>query len=579
MTRKFLRALLYARQSSGKEEESASIALQLELCRKYAEDRGMKVIGEYHDANTSGRLYPSGCEEMRIQDYALSEWLRTHSTEKQCRTGLGEAMERLEEADVLIVYDVTRLYRPVRHSFLANCVNQRLSRSKVRLMSIKEGPVDFTSFADTLLSSIQQQVNDNQIQITREKSRKAMARIQDSGYYPTIPKMYGVRYLGGPDRRIELIPDRVEVIRFVYDSVLARMPYARMLAELNRRFRGRCDGKSFYDSSWRHIIANPFYCGLMRSSTGELIPARQMEGKAIVSFDEWRRANEIVAGASGASGASGERARRTSLHPFSGLLYCGHCGSRLSVVEDGGKIAYACLQGVNARRDPECGRSRTNISLIRPSAEFTGLREAIRPLLLLALYKEVETQGTERRIMDRLRQREIEQTNLRKRIADLGALFASEQTRSYKAFEAAHIALTERLAKVSEEILSLKRDIDSAALAEERARLYLDRARGLLEQDVPDGEYKRLLAGAIRAIRCHEDRLEIETVYGNFTLPRYMKGKFRNLPRYTYQIVPKFEGAKVSNLNECHICVTYLYGEGRKEELIVDLSVMKIFKR
>lgn len=171
------KAIIYCRQSSGKEEESASITFQKDECRKYADTHGYEVIGIYHDSNTPGRLYPSGAEQLMSMDGALQEWLRTHTTEKRVRPGLGGALAILNRVQVLLVYDVTRLYRPVQHSFLATYINRLLMSHKVELVSIKEGRIDFSNFADSLVSSIQQQVNDNQIALTREKSKQALIRL------------------------------------------------------------------------------------------------------------------------------------------------------------------------------------------------------------------------------------------------------------------------------------------------------------------------------------------------------------------------------------------------------------------
>ena len=70
------KAVIYARQSSGKEEESESIALQIEMCRELARKHNIDVIGEFHDANTSGRLYPEGAEDVMQLDIAYQKWCK-----------------------------------------------------------------------------------------------------------------------------------------------------------------------------------------------------------------------------------------------------------------------------------------------------------------------------------------------------------------------------------------------------------------------------------------------------------------------------------------------------------------------
>lgn len=576
MAKKFLRALLYARQSSGKEEESASVEAQLEACRHYAETHGIEVAEEFSDANTSGRLYPTGADHIASQDLALAKWLKGHSTEKSERPGLGKLLTTLGKVDVVIVYDLTRLYRSVRFSFLENYVNQRLAAANVQIISIKEGEVNFDSFASTLTNSIQQQVNDNQIQITCEKSRAAMEKIRDSGYYPTQPKMYGIRYIGGSERTVEVIPERAEVIRYVYDHILARKPYNQLLQSLNQNFSDRCDGKGFYDSSWRHIIENPFYCGYMYNSAGELIPAKQMEGKTIVTYEEWRLANDIV-NAPAKNSKVGEKVRRQTVHPFSGKLYCGNCGARLTFMDDKGKIVYFCRDGVNARQDQACSGSRTVTTLNRESEEFTGLRDAVRPFLLLSLYKDVESKGMTGKMKAKLEQLDIEAKNLDVRLENLSELYVAGEISNFKAYEKAFTTAERKKVKVRNEILELEHKIASAKGAEERATKYLAMVDNLLYGNIEDGEYRNLLDQAVRRINCFHDHIDIDTVYGQVTLPRLIKGKFRNFPKFACQIEARNSSREIKNLNDCIINVTYIYGKTEIRKLVIDLSVMKIF--
>ena len=573
MSKNSKKAVVYCRQSSGKEEFSESIAFQENACRNFARSRGIEVIGVFSDLNTPGRLYPTGAETLCELDSALQDWMRHHTTDKRFRPGLGEAIAALPGVDFLLTYDLTRLYRPVQNSFLQSYVNNRLISSGVSLVSVKEGKIDFTDFTDSLVSSIKSQVNDNQIALTREKSKQAMARLQDDGYYPTIPKMYGIRYIGGKDRRVEVIPEQAEVIRYVYDSVLKRMKYTDILRGMNTRFKGRHSGRCFYDSSWRHIIANPFYCGYMHNSGGALIKARQMEGKELVTYEEWRKANEIVN-----SPRNTPYERKNLVHPFSGLMYCGNCGSKMSVTENEGKFSYACLQGVNARHDPLCSGSRTNINLVRASDEYTGLRKAIAPILLLALYKDLETTGEQPRLKRLLEEEQVRLANIKAREERLAADYANGKG-VYAAYEAAFSKLEEGRNRAVNNITSLTRQIEKSGAMEKKAAEYLRMLGTVMSDGLPEHMFKDLLLKSVEKILCYEDHLVIQTVYGDVRLSRYMKHKFRNFPKFTYKVESTSGQRKVTRLDQCVICVTYLYGESEQERLIVDLEKMRFYQK
>ena len=96
--------VIYARQSFGQEQDSTSIAVQLDECRRWAKAHGMQIAGEYSDAQTSSEHYPlceEGVEASRI-DRGYQRWLREQRTQgrKQYEQGLGEAFQRIAKDGV-----------------------------------------------------------------------------------------------------------------------------------------------------------------------------------------------------------------------------------------------------------------------------------------------------------------------------------------------------------------------------------------------------------------------------------------------------------------------------------------------
>ena len=573
MSQNVKKGFIYCRQSSGKEDFSDSVAFQEEACRELAKREKIEIVNVFCDLNTTGRLYPTGGEAISEMDLVLQDWLKSQTTEKRYRHGLGTALNSLENGDVLIVYDLTRLYRPLQNSYLGQYVNNLLIHKNVQVISVKEGEKDFRNFSDNLLTSINSQVNDNQLAITREKSKKAMAKIQDSGYYSTAPRMYGIRYIGGKDRAIEVIPEQKEVIEFVFDAVLKRMKYTELLNTMNTRFKGLNSGKCFYDSSWRHIIANPFYCGYMRDTHGALIKAKQMEGKEIISYEVWEKANEIVNAPQRAP-----HERKNVVHPFTSLMYCGYCGSKLSVIEDAGKIGYSCLQGVNVRRQKDCSKSRLNINLIRKSDEFTGLREAIAPLLVLANYKDLENRTGISKLKKKLEEYKVELRNYETRSNVLADDYAEGKVIG-KAYQAAFLKLNEKISAVKNQITKVKIEISNSTAQEKRAKEYFDGIEKIMTNKLEDYEFKDLLNRSIVKIVSYYDYIDIQTIYGNVPLKRYMSGRYRNFPKFEYKIISKVDNKQITNLDECTIHVTYLYDNSKNEELIVDLEKMQIYQK
>ncbi len=81
-----MKAIIYARVSTEKDSQSASIANQVKACRDYAKKTGLKVVAEFTDEKSGGKFN---------------------------RPGFSQALAAMgmDEADILIVTDQDRLTR------------------------------------------------------------------------------------------------------------------------------------------------------------------------------------------------------------------------------------------------------------------------------------------------------------------------------------------------------------------------------------------------------------------------------------------------------------------------------------
>ena len=564
------KAVIYARQSSGKEEESESIAMQLNCCHELAVKHNLEIMGEFSDANCSGRLYPDGTEVIIDLDIAYKKWYEGNSMEKKSRPGLRQVLNLLPTIDIIVIYDMTRLYRPVQNSFLQSYIDSLLVENNVRLMTVKDGENNPSDFSDSLVTTIKSHVNDNQIKLTSEKARLAMRKLKDDGYLPTGARMYGIRYIGGKERAVEVIPEQAEVIRFAFEQTLKLKPYNWILREMNRRFLDRVGGKAFYISSFRHIIAQPFYCGYMVDSHGALIEAKQMKGQAIVSFDDWQKANDIV------NNKQHPPQHRKSLpRPFSGILICGYCGARMLVGQDGAKEFYHCITALN-KGSEDCRKSRVTINLDRNYENRTGLRQAIAPLLALALYKSLEEQSEllgRTKELDSMRAR---LTQYESRLARAGDEYI-EGKLTFESYHHLEEKANSYIKTLQHEILRIENALDNAKVNEERVNTFLLNIDAMMHDELEDHVFEELLRSSMRRITCFHDHLDIETIYGSFTLMRYMDGRFRHFPHFTYDILQPI--GKDACLAKTHIHVTYIYEKKAMKNMLADLGMMKIFSQ
>lgn len=561
------RAVIYARQSSGKEEESESIEMQKQHCMEMAENFHLKVIGIYEDANCSGRLYPEGLSELEQQDIAMKQWYKHHTTDKRCRPGLGKVFKTLSSIDYVITDDLTRLARPVPGSFLQNVIQQRLVENHVKILTVKDGEVDYEDFCDRLMSDIQSSITDNQIRIQGQKSKDALRKLRDAGIYPTMPKMFGIKYTG--NKNITVDPKCAECIRFIYDEILKCRPYNAITVDVNAKFSDLFVG-TCHPSTFRHIATQPFYCGYMYDSNHNLIQAKQMAGKEIISYDTWRSVQDIL----NLKRSANPRAQFRQ-HPFTGLLYCGTCGAKLVSGFDSGKEFYLCAAGANARREAGCRESRININLKRYSESFTGLKESITPVLLLALFRYLDEKQMTATDLKNLAMYESQLKEKEQRLAD-GLKIYMEAGIKENELKRISMKAHGELEKLREKISKLKILEKSDSTKQKFYDMCLGKFELLLNGHIDDGDYELLLRQSIKRIDVFRDYLKITTVYGEFNLDRVMIMNYRNMPRYTWK--KKAADKNEKDLSKCIIEITYIYGNGTRT-LNVDLGKMKIYEQ
>lgn len=92
-----MKVLIYGRKSSGGDEQSESVDLQLSRLKALAASRGWDVAGEYSDLDISGKTYPDTPDARALS--ALDEVFKQWSAGRRdiYRQGLGQLMSRLDE--------------------------------------------------------------------------------------------------------------------------------------------------------------------------------------------------------------------------------------------------------------------------------------------------------------------------------------------------------------------------------------------------------------------------------------------------------------------------------------------------
>ena len=390
-------AVIYARQSSGSDDYSESVEVQISNCRNLAVQQEISVVGIFSDLNISGKTYPEGWETLAAADRAFQKWLQMNSAHRQFRSGLGKVMHHLSEINFIIVDDITRLYRPLSRSYLESAVNEALIENDVKILQVKGGTLDLAQFDQQLVTMLKNQINDEQIAKQRMRSIEVLNKLRDSGVMPTGIKAFGLIY-DRASKTYSVDEEKIKVVKFIFDAVLAYESYSSIVKAVNRcwpHFFKSC----FWEKSLYEVIRKPIYAGYQYNTDGNLIENHQ--GPAVISLQKFLQAQEIIMGkrlkhASNKCNAAGENRHWL---PLSGLLYCGNCHSRLVVAIERGKINYFCRRG-GLNKNPLCRSSRIAVCCDKPYT--AGLLEALQPLLGSALYEQLLKNKNHNNIQEQL---------------------------------------------------------------------------------------------------------------------------------------------------------------------------------
>lgn len=566
MVKKKISAVIYARQSSGSDEQSDSVDTQEANCKEYCRRMGYEIKLISHDLNTSGRTYPLSGAAIAEHDYAFQEWYSKQSKLRKYREGLDMALSFLGQGDVLVVDEITRIYRGIKNSYLGDYIKQLLIKNNVMVETVKAGRFDPNSFNDELVETVQSHVNDQQILLGKQKSIEVRRRLKDDGILAGGLRTVGLEYLGKHQYKIR--DGYAEIINYVFTQLLGYVPYSAIIRSVNARYKGKF-GKHFYESNFYHMARQPLYCGYMYNTKGLTIKCKGLVGEPAITYEQWKKAQEIL----DAKRTVPARARFRVL-PFSGKLYCGNCGSRMVVIADGGVLSYYCKGGTNLEKNEKCARSRVRISDASKNA-FNGLRKALAPLLVLGQYDLCLAEACfaeDRRKMEKLKSEYQELQDRASTITDLYIKGSLVQM----AYENAQMQVRARNRVLEMEMKKLQMRLTTDYKKKMLNDPFWGKFDKILADELSDAQYKELVDMVIQKITCYEKYVEVETKYGNLKLDRLITAKYRSFPKFTYKIKTD-NNETPKDITKCRLEITYLYNDNRSRTLCINFPIMKIY--
>jgi site-specific DNA recombinase len=246
-----MNAVIYARVSTDEQAHGYSLQTQLEACRRYAAERGYRVVAEFKDDYTGASMDRPGLNELR-------EYVSKDST------------------GVVIVYDVDRLARKSVYQML---IEEELARSSATVEYV------LGQYADTDEGRLQKQIRASIAEYEKakimERSKRGKRGMAQSGFVLVAARPpYGYRVTSEPHKAwLVVVEEECQIIVLVYRWFLygdgQRGPLsihgiANRLTEMSIPTRGdqqKHVAKKRPAGVWsagmiRHILTNETYTGI-----------------------------------------------------------------------------------------------------------------------------------------------------------------------------------------------------------------------------------------------------------------------------------------------------------------------------
>ena len=355
------------------------IPMQKEACRAFAKEKGWEIVKEFSEKGISG-FKKSAKERDQLQQIQQAAVAR--------------------EFDVLLVFMFDRLGRRDDETPF---IVEWFVKQGVEVWSTQEGQQRFDTHVDKLMNYIRYWQASGESIKTSVRTRTRMEQLTAEGLYTGGIAAYGYRLVkrGRINKRnhevydLEIDEKEAEVVRLIFQKYVYEGYGARRICNYlcEHNIMGR-NGKNIPNVSIVRMIQNKSYTGyLINGNVETACPELQ-----IIDPDLFERAQE----------ARHARKRERGANPLSyssqallcGIVFCAHCGNRLSLASgvrkriraDGTvtrekRIRYSC--NYNVRHPGQCdGQSGYGVITLDNIVEsvvrmkFAEIRECSKRKLL-----------------------------------------------------------------------------------------------------------------------------------------------------------------------------------------------------
>jgi len=322
-----------ARQVDYTDNNQADIPVQRKACREFAEKMGWTIIREEQETGVSGyKVSADNRDKLQL--------IREHAKQKKF--------------DILLVFMFDRLGRK---SDETPFVVEWFAKHGIRVWSVNEGEQRFESHTDRLMNYIRFWQADGESQKTSIRTKTAMGQMVQEGRYRggTVPFGYKLVPSGQYNKRkhevykLQIDEAEASVVRMMFNlcvgSGYGRFKIANYLSSMGIKTR---DGKNWHEATVGHILHNVMYIGVLRSGETQ---SEIFDDLQIISPKQFNLAQELMHQRVIEHNLQRTAPLNTSGQSLlSGNVFCGHCGSRLTLTTSGTVRTNAAGERVGRKR-------------------------------------------------------------------------------------------------------------------------------------------------------------------------------------------------------------------------------------
>ena len=339
----YLRVSTSAQAKRNREPEGYSIPAQREACQRKAASLDAQVVGEYTDRGESAK-----------------------TADRPQLRALMERVKHERDLDYVIVHKVDRL---ARNRYDDATISYTLKAAGIELVSVTEN-IDDTPFGRFMHAIVAANAEFYSANLAAE-ARKGLIQKAKTGGTPTrAPIGYlNVRKMieGREIRTVEIDPDRAPHVSWGITAYATGAYTLDTLTDaladhgLLTRPTPTRPAKPLSRSQLAAMLVNPYYIGIVRYAGVEY----DGNHEPLIDNATFNRARAVIE----AHGHAEERDRKHD-HYLKGSLYCGRCGSRMSLAHakgNGGTYPYFFCIGRMRRNG--CLQPYTPTHLIEQAVE------------------------------------------------------------------------------------------------------------------------------------------------------------------------------------------------------------------